>query len=62
MTEYLWETHMHTSETSRCARSPAAKMVAAYKDAGYHGIVVTDHFLNGYSCMEKDWPWRIKSA
>jgi len=58
MTEYLWETHMHTSETSRCARSPAAKMVAAYKDAGYHGIVVTDHFLNGYSCMEKDWPWQ----
>lgn len=46
---YLWETHMHTTETSICGQTPAARMVRAYHDAGYHGVVVTDHFINGNS-------------
>lgn len=60
MKQYLWETHMHTKETSRCGRCAAARMVRAYKDAGYHGIVVTDHFLNGNSVPSKTAPWQAR--
>ena len=41
---YKYETHMHTSEVSPCARSTAAEQVKAYKENGYTGIIVTDHF------------------
>lgn len=55
---YLWETHMHTAETSRCAQVGAAEMVAAYKKAGYHGVVITDHFLNGNNVARHNAPWQ----
>lgn len=55
---YLWETHLHTSETSICGRVRAAEMVAAYRRAGYHGLVITDHFLNGNSYARKKRPWQ----
>ena len=42
---YLYETHMHTSEASACAGSTGAQMARAYKEAGYTGIIVTDHFF-----------------
>ena len=44
---YLYETHMHTSEASACAGSTGAQMARAYKEAGYTGIIVTDHFFYG---------------
>lgn len=40
---YLYETHMHTAETSTCARESAAAAVAHYKQLGYDGIIITDH-------------------
>ena len=43
------DTHVHTSETSKCGRSSAAEMVAAYKAAGVDAIVISDHFVNGNS-------------
>ena len=36
---YYYELHMHTSDTSRCGKSPAADMVAAYKQKGFTGVV-----------------------
>jgi len=40
---------MHTSESSGCGTSTAAEQVRAYKKRGYQGIIITDHFINGYS-------------
>lgn len=60
MNEYLWETHMHTAETSRCGEVPGAEMVAAYHRAGYHGVVITDHFMNGYSVAASKPTWKAK--
>lgn len=40
----LIELHFHTSESSPCGRVSAKKGMAMYKEAGYDGIVVTDHF------------------
>ncbi len=41
---YLFDAHVHTAEVSPCGRIPAAEMVRRYRDAGYHGIVITDHY------------------
>ena len=54
---YYYELHMHTSDTSRCGRSPAADMVAAYKQKGFTGVVVTDHLMNVQSNAEPETDW-----
>lgn len=40
---YLYDLHVHTQESSRCGRVPAAEMVGMYSEAGYSGLVITDH-------------------
>lgn len=57
MNLYRYETHLHTSEASGCAVKSAAEQVQTYKELGYTGIIVTDHFFNGNSCVPKDLPW-----
>lgn len=41
---YLFDCHTHTSEVSFCSAMSAEATVRAYRDLGYDGIVVTDHF------------------
>ena len=48
---------MHTSEVSACASTPAAEMADMYKKAGYTGIIITDHFYNGNTCIDRSLPW-----
>ncbi len=43
---YHYETHLHTSPASGCARWSAAEVVRYYKDAGYAGVFITNHFLD----------------
>ena len=57
---YFYELHLHTSETSRCGRSTAKEMVEAYKAKGFTGLVVTDHFVNGYSFAALPETWKEK--
>ena len=37
---YKYETHCHTSQVSRCAKSTGAEMARKYKEIGYTGIIV----------------------
>lgn len=39
------DTHVHTSEVSRCGKLTASEIVDAYKRANYDAIVITDHFI-----------------
>lgn len=59
MQQYLYETHVHTSETSKCGHMTAAEDVRLYRALGYTGMVVTDHLHNVYisqlDCRE-NWP------
>ncbi len=48
MNFYRYDPHVHTSEGSWCATVSAEDMVRLYKDAGYQGIVVTNHFFEDY--------------
>ena len=58
MKKYLYETHMHTSESSACATITGAEQVRIYKKLGYSGIIVTDHFYNGNTSISRRLPWR----
>ncbi len=55
---YLYETHLHTSQSSACARSSGAEMAKACKEAGYTGIIVTDHNWGGNSAIGRGKPWK----
>ena len=48
MTEFRYDLHIHTRETSRCGHISAADMVKSYKALGYSGIAITDHFHEDY--------------
>ena len=55
---YFYETHLHTSVSSKCGESTPEEMVIACKEYGYTGIIVTDHNWGGNTCIDKDLPWR----
>ena len=42
--KYIYELHCHTACTSRCGRVEPKEIVRLYKEKGYGGIVVTDHY------------------
>ena len=54
---FAYETHLHTSEGSKCGRSTGAEMAVACKEAGYAGIIVTDHFYYGNTMPDRSLPW-----
>ncbi|MCL2034193.1 MAG: PHP domain-containing protein [Oscillospiraceae bacterium] len=58
--KYLYETHMHTSRVSLCSDCSPVRQVRAYKDRGYAGIIITDHFINGNSACPPEIPWDKK--
>ena len=41
------ELHAHTKETSPCGTVFADELIKAYKEKGYDGVVITDHFGKG---------------
>ena len=57
MPSFLYETHMHTSPSSACSRSRGRDFIARYIDAGYAGIMVTDHFWHGNTGIDRSLPW-----
>ncbi|MCL1820232.1 MAG: PHP domain-containing protein [Oscillospiraceae bacterium] len=60
---FLYETHMHTSPVSKCAAVTPAEQARIYKKRGYTGVIVTDHFVNGYSSgCSRSLPWKEKIA
>jgi len=54
---YLYETHLHTSLASACARSKGSEYIRYYQEMGYSGIIVTDHFYNGNTALSHHLPW-----
>ena len=52
-----YETHAHTSETSRCSHIGGAELAEFYKSLGYTGLFITDHFFNGNTTVPRDLSW-----
>ena len=61
MNIYKFDTHIHTCETSRCGKIPGKQIAWLYKNAGYDGIVVTDHYHQEYFDSLGDVEWRQKA-
>ena len=57
MKQYLYEMHLHTSESSLCGKVSGAEHARFYKALGYDGICITDHFLNGNAVRHSEIPW-----
>lgn len=55
---YKFETHLHTLACSGCGRSTAEEMIDAAAEHGYSGIVITNHFYHGNTCIDRNLPWR----
>ncbi len=60
--DYLkFELHAHTGNVSRCGKVPAPNLVRLYKEAGYCGMIITDH-INPYTFEGLDLPtWEDKA-
>lgn len=43
---YKYETHLHTSPASKCAKASVRESVEFYKKIGYDGVFITNHFPN----------------
>lgn len=57
---YKFEMHFHTVEVSACAQVPAAEAAAAYRRAGYAGVVVTDHYAAyNFARFPGDWEQKV---
>lgn len=54
---YLYETHLHTKQSSACAHCSGYDMAKAAHEAGYAGIIVTDHNWGGNTSVDRSLPW-----
>jgi histidinol phosphatase-like PHP family hydrolase len=59
---FKFDTHVHTVETSPCARVKGAEIAKLYKEKGYSGIIVTDHYsIRTFIKMSgKSWDEKIE--
>lgn len=58
---YRYETHCHTSETSKCGITGAADFVRFFKNKGYDGVFITDHFFRANIVdIPENYSWEQK--
>jgi predicted metal-dependent phosphoesterase TrpH len=59
---YKFDTHVHTSEVSGCAHLTAVETLKLYKEKGFDGVVITDHYNPDYFNARKHLPWEEQIA
>lgn len=57
---YRYETHLHTSPVSKCAKADVEDVINFYKGKGYDGIFITNHFLDGNINIDYFEPYKKK--
>lgn len=57
---YTIDLHVHTAESNYCGRLSAWEIVKRYAEAGYQGIVITDHYNEGFFKRFLDMSWAEK--
>ena len=58
MPKYKYETHLHTFPVSQCAKVDAVESLRIYKEMGYDGVFITNHFIDGNINLEiRDKPY-----
>lgn len=54
---YKYETHLHTSPVSRCAKATVEESLLFYKSIDYDGVFITNHFIDGNINIEPGLPY-----
>ncbi len=54
---YKYETHLHTYPVSACGHAGVRETLQAYKDRGYDGVFLTNHFLDGNINISRSVPF-----
>lgn len=55
---YKYDVHVHTSEVSPCGKVSAYEAVRLYKEAGYTGILITDHYFKRFFEKYESLIWK----
>ena len=55
--KYRYETHMHTYPVSKCGHATVRESLEYYKNAGYDGVFVTNHFIDGNINYDRHAPY-----
>ena len=61
---FKYDTHIHTADVSGCASASGIYQAVAFKEAGYDGIIITNHFFRGKTCLvpkNLSWEERINT-
>lgn len=56
-----YELHSHTTETSQCAQITAKELVEKYKELGYSGIVITNHYSDFTFSLKEIFNKKLRS-
>ncbi|MBR3788884.1 MAG: PHP domain-containing protein [Clostridia bacterium] len=59
--KYKYELHSHTTETSQCAQITAKELVEKYKELGYSGIVITNHYSDFTFSLKEIFNKKLRS-
>ena len=60
MKKYLYETHLHTFPVSKCAgKNPVRETLEFYREQGFTGIFITNHFIDGNINFDKSLPYAV---
>lgn len=57
---FKYETHLHTSPVSACAHWSVKEALKFYKNLGYDGVFITNHFIDGNIRIDKSKPYAEK--
>lgn len=52
------ELHFHTDESSPCGKVPAAEGIRLYREKGYSGVMISDHFCEYFSGGPEGQDWK----
>jgi hypothetical protein len=54
---FLYETHLHTCQSSACSCTRGRDYISRYLDLGFTGIMITDHFFNSNTAHDRKKRW-----
>lgn len=57
---FIIDPHIHTAEVSPCGKVNASRLISLYKNAGYQGLIITDHLSTYCPIFREKISWREK--
>ena len=54
---YKYDLHVHSIGGSGCGHDTVENMMKRFKEIGFAGFALTNHFLHGYTGVDRSLPW-----